>query len=52
MFSSSFDFVNVVFINQFQFDNRRWDTGGSKVLTKTLREYCNIPLNDEEQITG
>ena len=36
----------------WQFDNRKWDTGGSRVLTKTLREYCNISEDDKEQITG
>ena len=36
----------------FKFNNKLWESGGSTVFTKTLREYCQIPNSHKGQITG
>ena len=36
----------------FKFNNKLWESGGSTVFTKTLREYCQIPFSHKGQITG
>ena len=36
----------------FKFNNKLWESGGSTVFTKTLREYCQIPMSHKGQITG
>ena len=36
----------------FKFNNKLWESGGSTVFTKTLREYCQIPISHKGQITG
>ena len=51
-YSKRADVYSVNIQNLNQQDNRKWDTGGSRVLTMALREICNISMNDNEQITG